>query len=81
MLIFSIIIQLVILVLTLATPVGIAVGIVLAVVMSREQDATKKKNLKWWTISSFIGPIVLLFVVLSIWGLVSIATGTAHVGQ
>ncbi|MEI8328043.1 MAG: hypothetical protein WCG02_02805 [Candidatus Taylorbacteria bacterium] len=60
----------------IAIPIGIIVGIVLAVRASDEQDISKKKRKKWWMIICFIAPIVLLFVVLSGWGLINILLNT-----
>lgn len=53
-------------------PVGIIAGVLLAVKDSEETDLAKKKALKWWMIVCFAGPAVLLFLAVSIWGLLSV---------
>ena len=59
-------------------PLGFIGGIVLAIFMAQEKtDAIKKRKLMWWMIYCLVGPTVLLFVTLSIWGLISIITHTA----
>ena len=57
----------------LAMTIGVPVSIFLAFKAKGEQDpilkkATKKKA--WW---SFLGPIVLMFVLMTLWGLMRIA--------
>jgi hypothetical protein len=66
---------LIITLLTILFPIGIISGVILAVVTSNQPDPAKKSKLKYWMLWSFLGPIVLLVVVLSIWGLINIATG------
>ena len=63
--------------LVIVTPVGIIVGVVLLVLRSNAPDEVKKKRLKTGAIWCIVGPIVLLFLALSGWGLVHILTGTA----
>ncbi len=58
-------------------PVGVIVGVVLLIVASSQQEPVKKKNMKKWGIYSMVLPPILIFVVLSIWGLGDIAGGTA----
>lgn len=72
----NLITYLIIAVLVITIPVGIIMGIVLAVKASDEQDKSKKKKKIWWMIISFIAPIVLLFIVLSGWGLINILANT-----
>lgn len=58
-------------------PFGVIAGIVLAIFMAEEKaNLVKKRKLMWWMIYCFVGPIILLFVSLSIWGLVSIVNGS-----
>jgi len=74
--ILNALIQVLIALLVILIPVGVVVGAILAVKMSNEQDKSKKKNIMWWMITSFVGPVVLLFVMLSAWGLIGILTNT-----
>ncbi len=60
----------------MAIPVGIIIGIILAIKASDEQDKNKKKKAIWLMVLSFLAPIVLLFVVVSVWGLVNVLAGT-----
>ena len=76
MAILDILIQLLISFLIIITPVGVIVGVVLLVIASSAQDVIKKKRLKMGAVWCIVGPIVLLFLVLSGWGLVHIFTGT-----
>ena len=75
--IFNTIVQVLIALTTLSFPVWIIVGIVLLVKASSSEDLTKKKKIKKWGISTIVFPFVFMFLLLSIWGLVSIMTGTA----
>jgi hypothetical protein len=75
--ILNVIIQIAISILVILTPVGIIAGII--VLVTGKGKETKKKRLHTiWGIIAIIAPIVLLFVILSIWGLVRIYTGTFH---
>lgn len=57
-------------------PVGLVVGIVLMVQSSAEQDPAKKKKKKRWGVTSILGPVVLMFVLLSLWGLMAVVKTT-----
>ncbi|MEI6238227.1 MAG: hypothetical protein WCP15_01675 [bacterium] len=54
-------------------PLGIVSGIALAFISREEQDLEKKKKLKKYMKYSFILPILLLLVLLSIWGVIMVA--------
>jgi uncharacterized BrkB/YihY/UPF0761 family membrane protein len=75
--ILNILVPLLISFLFLIAPVAIVVGIVLAVKAKNQQDPSQKKSLKTWAIWLIAGPIVLIFLTLSLWGLVTILSGTA----
>ncbi len=77
MAILDTIIQVVIALTMFLIPVGVILGIVLFVVAANQADPIKKKKIKKWGVYSIILPPILLFVVLSLWGLVNIAAGTA----
>jgi len=74
--ILNTLIQIVIALLVIITPVGIILGIVFAIKASDEEDKKKKRETIWWMVISFVAPILLLFITLSIWGLVNILTRT-----
>jgi len=76
MLILNTIIQLVIALLMFLIPVGVITGVVLLVMSANQQDPLKKKKVKKWGIYSIVLPPIILFVILSVWGLVNILGGT-----
>lgn len=54
----------------LAIPVGIITSIFIFVKASGEQDATLKKSAKkkaWWIL---LGPMVFMFLLVTVWGLI-----------
>ena len=57
-------------------PFGLAVGLVFIIKAVYERDNKIKTRDIWIAISSFVGPIVLLFVAISLWGLISIITNS-----
>lgn len=60
----------------LAFLAGIIVAIVFAIKAADEQDKTKKKKTIWIIIGCVGGPIVLLFILISLWGLLNVLTQT-----
>ena len=76
MAIFDTIVSLLISLFVIVTPIGIIFGVILLVLASNAQDTTKKKHLKIGAVCCIAGPIVLLFLLLSGWGLAHILTGT-----
>lgn len=76
MAIFDTIVSLLISLFVIVTPIGIIVGVILLILASSAQDTTKKKRLKTGAVWCIAGPIVLLFLLLSGWGLAHILTGT-----
>jgi hypothetical protein len=71
----NVIIEIIIALLVLLTPIGIVAGIIVIVTGNRKEP--KKKHLHTVLgIVAIVAPIVLLFVILSIWGLVRILTNT-----
>ena len=77
--ILNVLIEIAIAGLVIITPIGIVGGIILATQISKPQNAKRKNALTGWMIVSFVAPIVLLFVTLSIWGFFRIFTNTYHV--
>lgn len=77
MLIFDTIIQIAIALLVVSLPVWIILGVVLFVLAYNQPDLSKKKKLRIWATISIVLPFILLFAILSIWGLVQILGGTA----
>jgi hypothetical protein len=61
---------------TILIPFGIIAGIVFLIVAAYEKDAAKKKLMKKIGIWGLVLPILLMLVVLSLWGLVSIGSNT-----
>ncbi|MEI8249120.1 MAG: hypothetical protein WCG07_01340 [Candidatus Taylorbacteria bacterium] len=76
MAIFDTIVQILISILVILTIIGVLLGIVMLIVMFLEKDPIKRKKLRAVVIYSIFGPIVSLFVLLSVWGLIRILTHT-----
>ena len=75
MAIFSTLVSLFISILVILTPIFIIVGIVIFIFSHSEKDEVKKKKLKKLATMCCILPLIILFVVLSIWGLINVALG------
>ena len=56
----------------IAIPFGIILGIVMAVKASSEQDKIKKNKSILFSVIFFIGPIIILVLSISLWGLFAI---------
>ena len=76
MLILNVIIEIFIALCVLLIPVGIVLGIIFAVKAVGEKDSAHKVRNFWIMGMSFVLPFVLMFVLLSVWGLVGILTNT-----
>ena len=75
--IFNILVQICITGCIFLIPIGIILGIVFLVKAIGDNDSHHKARNFWIMGISFVSPIVLLFILLSVWGLVSILTNTA----
>ena len=72
----NVIIQILVSFFVVAMIISVPLCGVLLVVVFNEKDSVKKKKLKTVTLWIFFGPILLLFVILSLWGFVRMATNT-----
>lgn len=68
----STILPLVIGLVLLISPFALVLGVVLLAKRSGETDKKKKGGLLWISILSIAGPALLIFVLVTIWGLTSL---------
>jgi hypothetical protein len=74
--IFRVIVGLLISLCVLLQIFGSLAGIVFAIKAATNKDKVERKKDLWIMAGCFLGPAALLFVILSIWGLVAIFTST-----
>ena len=58
---------------TMVIPVGLIIAIVFAIIAMNEKEAVRKNKLNRVALWAGVGPILILIVVLSLWGLVQTA--------
>lgn len=72
--VIGVIIEVIIAILVILTPIGIIGGIVL--LATNSDNNPNKKRQKTWGIITILAPFILLFIILSLWGLVRILSNT-----
>mgnify|MGYP007044012120 CR=1 FL=1 len=76
--ILEVLVQILISICIIISPFGIILGIFFLFQAHGEDSTDRKKIIKKRALWSIVGPILILFLCLIVWGLIKIIAGTFH---